>query len=776
MLQGPPPTPMRFVLCLTLACALAAPVAHAQWTWAGPGRIDKTQFVTGDGVTFLIATVGRGSLVYRTADGGQTWTDVTAGLETESPQEAPFVAQISATDGLVVAMTTRNGGPSALNRIYTSTDQGTTWTFRQNYPESEVDVIAAVDASTIVTYSRIANINAVPLMRISRDAGATWADQTVDTAPFVGFATQSDLRSAAGALFLPRSGGSGPGTLVSRDFGATWTYTSHIITTFGDSPTWTEGDRYYRFFGPSGIPQTDAQFFWTDDGGLTWAQRDVAFPAGAGCRGCTASIRSSGDTLVYVRPPNANGLAIVEYSHDFGTTWQVGDPDSTIARGTNYSPGDAGSLVEATGRGVLYSFSWTGARVYASPTGDRWEPTDALGFKNEQARILPFGTQLYAPYSDSELAYLSSTGGTTWRLQNDMEDVPFIDQCGVRRRTSTVLSDTLYTLCVGQTFRSTDGIHWTKTGDGGPEADLFVSGEGSLYGIDWRSSSGNGGTRATLFRSDDNGASWTSLATDFGIQSLPAISNGRMIFADAQFFGFAGVRISTDRGATLTDVPLNLGGSYRGATATPTALFAGSVSPGTNGIRTFFRSTDDGASWQDLIADGLATDGPTSLHAIGRLLVAVHIDSVAVSADDGTTWTGYSENWPTDVVAQGQTAFLQGDTLFVQLAGYGLWRTRLDPVLVASGVPASRQLGLLEAWPSPSQGEVHIRFVLPEAQTARIAVYDLLGREVAVVSDGRQPAGEQTLSWSPPALSAGLYVVRLTTADGQSRTRRIVRL
>ena len=66
---------------------------------------------------------------------------------------------------------------------------------------------------------------------------------------------------------------------------------------------------------------------------------------------------------------------------------------------------------------------------------------------------------------------------------------------------------------------------------------------------------------------------------------------------------------------------------------------------------------------------------------------------------------------------------------------------------------------------------VTLAFALPEAATARLEVFDALGRRVAVLAGGAFGAGRHTAAWSTDGLPAGLYVARLT-ADGRTDTRR----
>jgi hypothetical protein len=55
----------------------------------------------------------------------------------------------------------------------------------------------------------------------------------------------------------------------------------------------------------------------------------------------------------------------------------------------------------------------------------------------------------------------------------------------------------------------------------------------------------------------------------------------------------------------------------------------------------------------------------------------------------------------------------------------------------------------------------------------RLGVFDLLGREVAVLLDGVRPAGRHAAALDASALAPGAYVARLTVG-GQAVTRRLV--
>ena len=76
--------------------------------------------------------------------------------------------------------------------------------------------------------------------------------------------------------------------------------------------------------------------------------------------------------------------------------------------------------------------------------------------------------------------------------------------------------------------------------------------------------------------------------------------------------------------------------------------------------------------------------------------------------------------------------------------------------------------------PNPFRQSAEVAFTLDAPGPARLSVLDVLGREVAVLSDGDAPAGERRVTLDGQGLAAGVYVLRLQTAAGVV-TRRITR-
>ncbi len=73
---------------------------------------------------------------------------------------------------------------------------------------------------------------------------------------------------------------------------------------------------------------------------------------------------------------------------------------------------------------------------------------------------------------------------------------------------------------------------------------------------------------------------------------------------------------------------------------------------------------------------------------------------------------------------------------------------------------------LHQNWPNPVRAGTNIAYELPRRMHARLEVYTLHGRRVAVLAEGMQDAGRHVAAWNTAGLPAGSYLFRLTTGAG----------
>jgi hypothetical protein len=99
----------------------------------------------------------------------------------------------------------------------------------------------------------------------------------------------------------------------------------------------------------------------------------------------------------------------------------------------------------------------------------------------------------------------------------------------------------------------------------------------------------------------------------------------------------------------------------------------------------------------------------------------------------------------------------------------------VEPAPSALANEGSVRATLLPPLPNPFRGSTTLRFTLPGPGAVRLAVYDALGREVALLVTGVTEAGAHAVAFDAGSLPSGTYAVRLETA-GQVLTQRLTRL
>jgi hypothetical protein len=91
-------------------------------------------------------------------------------------------------------------------------------------------------------------------------------------------------------------------------------------------------------------------------------------------------------------------------------------------------------------------------------------------------------------------------------------------------------------------------------------------------------------------------------------------------------------------------------------------------------------------------------------------------------------------------------------------------------------VPGAREgFALHRNAPNPFRASTTLGYTLAEAGQVELAVYDVLGRRVALVENGVRPAGDHQAVLHADALPNGVYVARLVVDGEVVATRRLMR-
>jgi len=166
------------------------------------------------------------------------------------------------------------------------------------------------------------------------------------------------------------------------------------------------------------------------------------------------------------------------------------------------------------------------------------------------------------------------------------------------------------------------------------------------------------------------------------------------------------------------------------------------------------------------------------LHSFGTEMITIEY-----SVDKGSTWTEIQNNlsqpsgsWVLHHIQDTEIPAVQ--TLQLRFSKNNGQQYRLDDIQlrgadgeftsIDEGGTIPHEISLSQNYPNPFNPSTSIQFQLPENQRVKLFVYDMLGRNVAVLADGMRSAGSHEVRWDASGFSSGIYIYSL-----QSESRRV---
>lgn len=107
------------------------------------------------------------------------------------------------------------------------------------------------------------------------------------------------------------------------------------------------------------------------------------------------------------------------------------------------------------------------------------------------------------------------------------------------------------------------------------------------------------------------------------------------------------------------------------------------------------------------------------------------------------------------------------------LADY-LRETNVGVEKTVDAVPA--QFHLKQNYPNPFNSATVISYTLPAESVVQLVIFDMMGREVAMLLDEKLPAGFHSYQWDAANLSTGVYFYQLRTNTGYTQTNKLLLL
>ncbi|MFC1543114.1 leucine-rich repeat domain-containing protein [Candidatus Neomarinimicrobiota bacterium] len=363
-------------------------------------------------------------------------------------------------------------------------------------------------------------------------------------------------------------------------------------------------------------------------------------------------------------------------------------------------------------------------------------------------------------------------------------------------------------------------LSWAKT-YGGSDYDNAISvqqtSEGGYILAGQTDSYGAGGSDAWLVKTTASGdTSWTKIfgGSEFeNIISVQQTADGGYILAGQTASFGAGetdiwlIKTDASGGTTWTKT---FGGSDKdiGYCVQQTSD-GGYILAGQTGSPEYFSAdawiiktnADGETAWTKTIGEG-GNDGAHSILEVpGRgYVVAGYVDFgwrksdfwlIGTDALGNTAWErsqpmgGYGEDqafavnltWNNDVIVLGTTgSFGSG--------GDDVWLLKIEEESIQGiedhNVQIPHEFALNQNYPNPFNPSTTIRYDLPEAAEVTLVIYDILGREVVQLVQGRMEAGYQGVVWNGRTASgrevpSGIYIAHILTPE-YSKSMKMVLL
>ena len=76
-----------------------------------------------------------------------------------------------------------------------------------------------------------------------------------------------------------------------------------------------------------------------------------------------------------------------------------------------------------------------------------------------------------------------------------------------------------------------------------------------------------------------------------------------------------------------------------------------------------------------------------------------------------------------------------------------------------------KTFSLLQNFPNPFNPATKISYTLAKASNVTLKVFDILGRQIATLVNGKNEPGEHSISWNALNVPSGVYFYRIVAGD-----------
>ncbi len=646
-----------------------------------PNNTNTIYAGTGETIWFYNNVTYEGNGLYKSTDGGDTWTQITSGIGIQT-QFSDIEVNPGDSNILLASLgsgTWENGFPGN-EGIWRSTNAGASWTRTLNVDDA-FDVTFH-PSNSLLAYAACGNQSASGGFYRSTDGGATW--------------TQSNTG-------LPSA------TLIGRmQFDLS---TSSPLTIYS-----------LIYNNSASFSGRNSAAFKSTDGGLNWAQISSGVLISGTYNGSTVSDQGSYDLCLSVHPTNPD---IVCFGNVEVSRTTNGSAISFVRKGVGsygggtlawdgYTHTDIHKIHFAPSNGNIVYLGCDGGVYKSTDAGATWSSLNNNINTIQFYRVASHPTNssiLFGGAQDNGNFSTSDKGATNWVFETSGDGMEcFVDY-----------NDPNYVFMAtqnGNLLRSTDaGVNWLTADNVGSAA--WVAPYWQHPSISTRIFAAINGR---IRRSNTSGASgsWSYLSgliSGFHVTSVAqsAVSTSNMIAISSYYTTSPNVHKSTDEGVTWSNITTNItsagftGTNIQRVVADPVSANTFYITRASYGGGQVIKSTDFGTTWTN-VSGNLPTVPVNDLFidpANTSHLYAGNDFGVYWSNDGGTTWTKLSNGMPF-VPVQDFSFFDNGSVRFLRAAthGRGVYELNIDsplPVELTSFTAVTKENNILLKWVTASE-------------------------------------------------------------------------
>jgi len=291
----------------------------------------------------------------------------------------------------------------------------------------------------------------------------------------------------------------------------------------------------------------------------------------------------------------------------------------------------------------------------------------------------------------------------------------------------------------GVYISSNNGVNWTHTSLNNDAAySIAISGSTIFAGCGY-----------AFYQSTNGGANWVQGALNEVALSL--IVSGSYVFAGT----YNGVYVTTNNGINWTQTSLN-NRSVPSLAFGSNILYAGTES---NGL---YYSTNNGTNWVQTSLNSVTVSALTVSGSY--IFVGTDVDGIYFSSNNGQNWFQKNQGIGVQYI---EDLFISDSYIYAGTEMNSAWRRGLSEAInvkkISEIVPSGYSLN--QNYPNPFNPNTKISYQIVKSGFVTLSIYDMVGREIAVLVNENQSPGTYEYTFNASGFSSGIYFYKLKSGD-----------